>query len=107
VVQWGLPSDREIYIHRAGRTGRAGRAGDSLILYGDDEASELSGLEKEAKIQFAFQDPVRYFFSTFSTTAVPLPINFLIFPWMCIKWLHGKIIDSSHRQYSVHYDIAT
>jgi superfamily II DNA/RNA helicase len=32
VIQVGAPSDRDIYIHRIGRTGRAGASGDSTLI---------------------------------------------------------------------------
>ncbi|GAB2291097.1 hypothetical protein Dimus_025352 [Dionaea muscipula] len=32
VIQWGLPSDREQYIHRLGRTGRKGKEGRGILL---------------------------------------------------------------------------
>ncbi|MDR1972571.1 MAG: DEAD/DEAH box helicase [Treponema sp.] len=32
VVNWDLPHDREIYVHRIGRTGRAGRKGKAVTL---------------------------------------------------------------------------
>jgi ATP-dependent RNA helicase MSS116 len=31
-IQMGLPSDREQYIHRLGRTGRKGKEGQGLLL---------------------------------------------------------------------------
>ena len=35
VVQYEVPEDPELYIHRAGRTGRAGAAGVAITLVGD------------------------------------------------------------------------
>ncbi|MDR2808601.1 MAG: DEAD/DEAH box helicase [Spirochaetaceae bacterium] len=32
VINWDLPGDREMYIHRIGRTGRAGRRGKAISL---------------------------------------------------------------------------
>jgi ATP-dependent RNA helicase DeaD len=32
VINWDLPGDREIYVHRIGRTGRAGRRGKAISL---------------------------------------------------------------------------
>eukprot|EP00698_Gefionella_okellyi_P007048 TRINITY_DN1717_c0_g1_i2.p2 TRINITY_DN1717_c0_g1~~TRINITY_DN1717_c0_g1_i2.p2 ORF type:complete len:554 (-),score=127.43 TRINITY_DN1717_c0_g1_i2:2896-4557(-) len=37
VCQVGIPSDREQYVHRLGRTGRAGRPGHGLLLLADFE----------------------------------------------------------------------
>lgn len=39
VVQVGLPSDREQYIHRIGRTGRAGKGGCGILLVTHEEAA--------------------------------------------------------------------
>jgi len=35
VIQYEVPEDPELYIHRAGRTGRAGAAGVAITLVGD------------------------------------------------------------------------
>ncbi|KAG2501074.1 hypothetical protein HYH03_000893 [Edaphochlamys debaryana] len=45
VVQCGAPSNREQYIHRAGRTGRAGRAGQGTLLLSDFERPFLNKLQ--------------------------------------------------------------
>ncbi|GFR45934.1 hypothetical protein Agub_g7396 [Astrephomene gubernaculifera] len=50
VVQCGAPSNREQYIHRAGRTGRAGRAGQCTLLLADFELPFLARL-KDLPIQ--------------------------------------------------------
>ncbi|KAF5734482.1 DEA(D/H)-box RNA helicase family protein isoform 1 [Tripterygium wilfordii] len=53
VIQVGIPSDREQYIHRLGRTGREGKEGDGILLiapweeYFLDELKDLP-LEKAA-----------------------------------------------------------
>lgn len=39
VVQFGLPSNREQYIHRIGRTGRAGKGGEAWLIIQNAEAS--------------------------------------------------------------------
>ncbi|GLI67615.1 hypothetical protein VaNZ11_011861 [Volvox africanus] len=44
VLQFGAPSNREQYIHRAGRTGRAGQTGQCVLLVGDHEAAFLGHL---------------------------------------------------------------
>ncbi len=43
-MQLGAPSNREQYIHRAGRTGRAGRAGQCTLLLADFERPFLDRL---------------------------------------------------------------
>lgn len=45
VINYELPHDPEIYIHRIGRTGRAGEKGLALSLYTDSEISRIISLE--------------------------------------------------------------
>jgi len=42
VVQFGVTSDRETYIHRLGRTGRAGKKGEGLLVLLDAEKGFLT-----------------------------------------------------------------
>lgn len=44
VIQFGLPDNREQYIHRLGRTGRAGRAGKGWLVLAHYERSFLDEL---------------------------------------------------------------
>jgi superfamily II DNA/RNA helicase len=46
-VQVGLPSSREQYIHRLGRTARAGRAGRGLLVLMPEERHFLRQLQGE------------------------------------------------------------
>jgi len=41
VINYDLPSDHELYVHRIGRTGRAGREGLALSLYTHEERAIL------------------------------------------------------------------
>lgn len=52
VVQYHLPQDPESYVHRSGRTGRAGRTGTAIIMYGDRDGREMSGLERITGVRF-------------------------------------------------------
>lgn len=56
VVQVGVPSDRETFIHRSGRTGRAGRKGLNLLLLTPAEEpflhDDLHGLPLEPNERF-------------------------------------------------------
>ncbi|XP_010423044.1 PREDICTED: DEAD-box ATP-dependent RNA helicase 25-like [Camelina sativa] len=45
VVQMGLPSDREQYIHRLGRTGRKGKEGEGILLLAPWEEYFLSSVK--------------------------------------------------------------
>ncbi len=49
VVNYKIPKDPEIYIHRIGRTGRAGNAGDSITFVTNKDIRKLSSLEKHTK----------------------------------------------------------
>ena len=44
VVNYDLPSDHELYVHRIGRTGRAGQEGLALSLYTHKERAILVGI---------------------------------------------------------------
>jgi len=45
VVNYELPREAEVYIHRIGRTGRAGREGLALTLFSDSERYKLGRIE--------------------------------------------------------------
>jgi ATP-dependent RNA helicase MSS116, mitochondrial len=42
VIQVGAPQNRDIYIHRIGRTGRAGASGDSIMILAPFEKDFIS-----------------------------------------------------------------
>jgi ATP-independent RNA helicase DbpA len=46
VINYELPRDPEIYIHRIGRTGRAGEKGIALSLYTESEQLRIKGVER-------------------------------------------------------------
>ncbi|MDR0410559.1 MAG: DEAD/DEAH box helicase [Treponema sp.] len=46
VVNWDMPHDREIYVHRIGRTGRAGRRGRAISLALPSERGRMSQLSR-------------------------------------------------------------
>jgi ATP-dependent RNA helicase DeaD len=53
VIQYEVPEDTELYIHRAGRTGRAGAAGEALTLVGDyKEQVQLDKIARQYGIDF-------------------------------------------------------
>ncbi|MCP4358457.1 MAG: DEAD/DEAH box helicase [Chloroflexi bacterium] len=53
VIQYEVPKDPEVYIHRAGRTGRAGAAGEAISLIGDfTEEAQLKRITKQYSIDF-------------------------------------------------------
>lgn len=46
VVNYELPRDPEIYVHRIGRTGRAGETGIALSLFAETERSRVKAVEE-------------------------------------------------------------
>src|SRR5690554_1875688 len=46
VINYNLPDDLEVYIHRSGRTGRAGHNGTSVSIIHTREMGRIRGLEK-------------------------------------------------------------
>jgi len=49
VINYNLPDDNEIYIHRSGRTGRAGKKGVSIIIAHSREKRKIGFIEKMLK----------------------------------------------------------
>ncbi|MEH6502572.1 MAG: ATP-dependent RNA helicase DbpA [Cycloclasticus sp.] len=46
VINYELPRDAEIYVHRIGRTGRAGEAGLAMSLFAEHEQLRVKAIEK-------------------------------------------------------------
>jgi ATP-dependent RNA helicase DeaD len=46
VVNWDMPHDKDIYVHRIGRTGRAGRRGRAISLALPSERGRMSQLSR-------------------------------------------------------------
>ena len=57
VINYNLPDDPEVYIHRSGRTGRAGKKGISVTLIHLREKGKLRQVEKKINKSFV-QKPV-------------------------------------------------
>jgi ATP-dependent RNA helicase DeaD len=57
VINYNLPDDPEIYIHRSGRTGRAGKRGVSITLIHMREKGKLRDVERKVDKKFV-QVPV-------------------------------------------------
>ena len=53
VINYNLPDDLEVYIHRSGRTGRAGKSGTAISIIHTRENRKIKDLEKIAKKPFA------------------------------------------------------
>ena len=52
IINYTLPDDPEVYVHRSGRTGRAGNKGLSIALVTKKEQERLKEIEKLFKISF-------------------------------------------------------
>ena len=52
VINFNLPDDDEVYIHRSGRTGRAGRSGISIAIVHSREVRRIKDIERKAGIAF-------------------------------------------------------
>ncbi len=46
VINYNMPDDPEVYIHRSGRTGRAGSSGTSIVISHAREQGKIRSLEK-------------------------------------------------------------
>jgi ATP-dependent RNA helicase DbpA len=70
VVNFELPRNADVYVHRIGRTGRAGKEGMALSLFADSERYKLQGimdyLQRELEFEAIEQVPQ-------STQRLPLP----------------------------------
>jgi len=52
IINYNLPDDPEVYVHRSGRTGRAGKKGLSLTIAHSRELSKIRTLERMVKKPF-------------------------------------------------------
>ena len=52
VVNYNLPDDSEVYIHRSGRTGRAGKSGVSIAIIHTREIGKIRAIENKFKVKF-------------------------------------------------------
>ena len=55
VINYNLPDDDEIYVHRSGRTGRAGRNGISIAIIHGREHRRIKDIERKSGISFKKQ----------------------------------------------------
>ena len=52
VINYNLPDDEEIYVHRSGRTGRAGNKGVSIAIINGREMRRIKNIERSSSIKF-------------------------------------------------------
>ncbi len=57
IINYNLPDDPEVYVHRSGRTGRAGNEGISIALVSKREQRRLKEIERLSKISFTRNNP--------------------------------------------------
>ena len=55
VINYSLPEDPAVYLHRVGRTGRIGKKGTALSLVSGGEMMTLKALQKKYRIAFEEQ----------------------------------------------------
>ncbi len=46
IINYNLPDDAEVYVHRSGRTGRAGKRGISIVITHTGEGRKIKAIEK-------------------------------------------------------------
>ena len=81
IINYTLPDDPEVYVHRSGRTGRAGNQGLSIALVTKKEQQRLKEIEKLFKISFKrneipteveiFKSQIDSFTDTIVNTSIP------------------------------------
>ena len=56
IINYNLPDDPEVYVHRSGRTGRAGKNGLSIVFISNKEYKQLDEIKRLSKISFEKKD---------------------------------------------------
>lgn len=56
VLNFEMPQQPEVYVHRVGRTGRAGKSGLAVSFYGSKESSKLGRIERETGLRIETGD---------------------------------------------------
>lgn len=57
VINYNLPDDDEVYVHRSGRTGRAGKSGISIVISHTRERNKIRDIERKSGMKFIPQTP--------------------------------------------------
>ena len=57
VINYDLPNNTEIYVHRIGRTGRVGRTGRAITFVTTKQRAEVGRIEREAKTSIGEWEP--------------------------------------------------
>jgi ATP-dependent RNA helicase DeaD len=53
IINYSLPDDPEVYVHRSGRTGRAGKSGISIAIIHTRDMRKLKEIERVSGISFS------------------------------------------------------
>jgi ATP-dependent RNA helicase DeaD len=56
IINYSLPDDSEVYLHRSGRTGRAGKQGISVIIVHTQQSRKIKELEKMIGKSFEYKE---------------------------------------------------
>lgn len=83
VINYDLPYNREVYLHRIGRSGRFGRKGVAINFVKDDEIRILRDIEQFYSTQidgklFHFYFCPQDFFSNFNFLEMPMNVSDLL-----------------------------
>ncbi len=73
VINFDLPHEPEVYVHRIGRTGRAGLSGVAISFCDASEAADLRAIERLIGIRIPV-DADHAFHSREAMTAAPIPV---------------------------------
>ena len=57
VINFDMPNNTEMYVHRIGRTGRVGRTGRAITFVTPKERGEIERIEREAKTSIGEWEP--------------------------------------------------
>jgi ATP-dependent RNA helicase DeaD len=57
VINYDLPNNTEIYVHRIGRTGRVGRTGRAITFVTPKQVSDLKAIERGVKVSIGEWEP--------------------------------------------------
>lgn len=52
VINYNIPDDIEVYVHRSGRTGRAGKSGISITITNTRERRKINDIERKFNLKF-------------------------------------------------------
>ncbi len=56
VINYDIPEDPEVYVHRIGRTARAGQSGRAIVFVDPEQGSLLTGVERLTGVEVTQQD---------------------------------------------------